>query len=228
MNTSVKLNFILHFLTWGSCSCSEQNIKLPDDSVYIPLRIGQYSEFEVKRTSYSLSALPEVQQFSTRQIISDSFRDINNQLVHKMDYLARNDQMEWKLDSTSTIWRTMDKTISKENGQIIVNMIYPITDQLLWNGNMFNVGGKVMFKVTDKGKAFKNGLTIFPNTVTIVRQDDSTLLSRNRYIEIYAPEIGLIRKEKIFLQYCNTPDCVGKGIINSGWTEFSMIKNYGK
>ena len=85
-----------------------------------------------------------------------------------------------------------------------------------------------IFRVKDLGMPFKDGKNTFLKTVTIIRQDDSTLLSKNKYMEIYAANVGLIRTEKIFVQYCSTPDCIGKGIIESGWKEISVINKYGK
>lgn len=218
---------IFLFLTIISCS-KDQLTELDSDAAYFPLDIGQFSDFDVERIHYTILSLPEIQHFSTRQMISDTFRDINNNLVYKMDYLVQNNKSEWKLDSSAIEWRILDKAMSQENGRTIINQAYPLSDGLLWNGNLYNTDTREMFQAVHVGKPYQNGLTLFPKTVTIIRQDDSTLLSRTKYIEIYAQNIGLIRKEKISLKYCNTPDCLGKGIINSGWAELSVIKNYGK
>ena len=107
-------------------------------------------------------------------------------------------------------------------------LIFPLANETAWNGNSYNAMPEKMFRVKNLGRPFQAGNFIFPETVMIIRQDDSTLLSKNKYTEIYAKNVGLIRTEKIFVQYCNTPDCVGKGIINSGRKEISVIKKFGK
>lgn len=220
---------IVIFLLLVFISCSKD--KLPTDEAnpdFSPLSVGQFAEYHVERTKYSITSSPEIKHFITRQIISDSFKDVNNQLIYKTDYFALNNNVDWKLDSNSTNWQTTGKMVGQENGQAIVKLIYPLSDGLSWNGNMFNAMDNQKYVVTELGKPYQTELFYFPNTVTIIRQDDSTLLSKNSYTEIYALNVGLIRREKVSLQYCNTPDCLGKGIINSGWKEISTIKNYGK
>jgi len=227
----VKSSFriLLCFLLLTIISCSKDKLLESDpDAAYFPLSNGQFSDFDVKRTNYPILSLPEKQHFTTRQTISDSFRDLNDNLVFKMNYFVQNNKSEWKSDSSATVWHLPDKAMSQENGRTIVNQIYPLSNGLLWNGNLYNTDSEEMFRATDIGKPFQTETRLFPKTVTIIRHDDSTLLSRMKYIEIYALNVGLIRKEKIFLKYCNTPDCLGKGIINSGWAELSVIKNYGK
>jgi len=227
----VKSSFriLLCFLLLTIISCSKDKLLESDpDAAYFPLSNGQFSDFDVKRTNYPILSLPEKQHFTTRQTISDSFRDLNDNLVFKKNYFVQNNKSEWKSDSSATVWHLPDKAMSQENGRTIVNQIYPLSNGLLWNGNLYNTDSEEMFRATDIGKPFQTETRLFPKTVTIIRHDDSTLLSRMKYIEIYALNVGLIRKEKIFLKYCNTPDCLGKGIINSGWAELSVIKNYGK
>lgn len=206
-------------------SCSKDNLPLSFDTSYFPLGIGQSTQFDVERTDYSLSSPLKITNITTLQIISGSFKDINDQLIFNTTHFVQINNSEWNLDSTNTAWRTLDKAMSQENGQTLINMIFPVANGVIWNGNLFNANGEEMFRMINIGKPYQTETTLFTNTITIIRQDDSTLLSRNKYIEIYAKDVGLIRKEKIFLKYCNTPDCVGKGIINSGWTEFSSIKN---
>ena len=225
MNHRIKLYITFSFLLLIIISCSKDNLSLNFDTSYFPLGIGQSTQFDIERTDYSLSSSPKITSLTTLQIISASFKDINDQLVFETTHFVQTNNSEWSLDYTNTAWRTLDKAMSQENGQTVINMAFPVANDVSWNGNLFNANGKEMFRMINVGKPYQTETTLFPNTVTIIRQDDSTLLSRNRYIEIYAKDVGLIRKEKIFLQYCNTPDCVGKGIINSGWTEFSSIKN---
>ena len=221
-----RISFLLLFI--ATFSCSKEKIASQSDGDYLPLIPGNFSEFDVEKTKFTLSALPEIQQFTIRQVIADSFRDVSNQLVYKSEYYSLDNKSAWKMDSIVPVWRTFDKTMCQENGQVIVKMIFPLANEMVWNGNWYNAMSEKMFRVKDLGKPFNAGNIVFPKTVTIIRQDDSTLLSKNKYIEIYAMNVGLIFTEKIFVQYCNTPDCIGKGIINSGWKEISVIKKYGR
>jgi hypothetical protein len=224
INFLQKVQIILLILSVFSCSPYRENI--PPDTSYFPLAVGNESVFEAERTSYSLREIPTTKIFTLRQTITNSFPDINGNLVYKTEFAGNTGQNPWKQDSVSILWRSVDKAYIQENGQTIVKMIFPLAEGTAWNGNEYNALPETIFRCTAKGKPFTIGSVVYPNTVTITRQDDSTLLSRNKYKEIYAAEIGLIRTEKVFVKYCNTPDCIGKGIINSGYKEISVLKTY--
>ena len=227
MGERKKSVIILSFLITVTFSCSKDRFPNQQSAFeYFPLVLGKAKEYDVERTTYSLSSLPEKQRFITRQLVIDTFKMPDNQVAYKIEHFAQNNRAEWKLDSVSAAWQTSDKTTTRENGQTVINMIYPLSNGLEWNGNSFNNNGASFWRVTNLGKSFQTKFSIFQNTVTIIRQDDSTFLSRNTYIEVYALNVGLIRREKSFLKYCGDPDCLGKGIINYGWKELSSIRNY--
>ncbi|TDE16299.1 hypothetical protein [Dyadobacter psychrotolerans] len=220
---------LLFFSCLGLISCIDKSKVTPtDDTAYFPLKAGFSSEFDLQRTIYSRSDLPEIRNYTIRQLIADSFKDLQNHWVYKIEYAAGTGQENWKTDSIIPIWRTTDNLLVQENGQTVLRQVYPISEGASWNGNCYNSLGEVKFRFTRVGLPFQSGSQLFPKTITVIRQDDSTLLSRNRYIEIYAEHVGLIRTEKSVLQYCSTPDCRGKGMISSGWKEISVIKNFGK
>lgn len=208
--------------------CSRESQSPQPENIYIPIELGLFSEFDVARTNYSITSLPETKHLKTKEIISDSSRNVRNQVVYKIDYLSHGNSGEWTLDSSSGLWQTLDKIMIQENGQSIVRMLFPLSEKLTWDVNQYNIKDMQRARVERLGLPYLINNHQFPNTVTIIRQDDSTLLSKNKYIEVYAQNVGLIRRERVHLQYCNTPDCWGKGIIQSGWTEVSTIKNYGK
>jgi hypothetical protein len=228
MRGMIKVLRTLPILLLLAMSCSHDrpsaSMSVPD---YAPLSPGRFNDFDVTRTTYSEIYSPEIRQYVSRQAVTDSVRDSNNRLIFKLGYFVLNDGV-WKLDSVTAVWRTHDSVIRQENGKPVLIMLFPLSDGSRWNGNYYNNVSELLFYCVHAGRPLQAGLLNFPETVTIIRQDDSTLLSRKKYIEIYARNVGLIKTEKIFLDYCSTPDCRGKGIIQSGWTELSTIKNFGE
>jgi len=220
---------LLYALLFGFASCTSNDRLTPFPGTdYFPLQIGHSSEFDLQRTVYSASELPEIKNYIIRHLIADSFKDLQDHWTYKIEYAVQNGQKSWKTDSFTTVRKTAAELLVQENGQTILTQIYPVSEGTSWNGNCYNSMGEVKFRYTRTGKSYQTKSGIFPKTITIVRQDDSTLLSRSKYIEVYAQNIGLVSVEKIFLQYCSTPDCRGKGIISSGWTERAVIKNFVK
>jgi hypothetical protein len=219
----------LLFLVLLSLSCTKDKLTTPASfTSFIPLSIGMYADYEIERTLFSITSPPRRLHYTMRQVITDTIRNISNQLIYRIDYYSLNAKLNWESDSSSVIWQAEDKVIGMENGVIILKILYPLSNGSDWNGNWFNHTAGNTFQAVDLGKTYSSKSGYFPYTVKIIRQDDSTLLSGNKYIEIFALNVGLIRSEKYNLNYCNTPDCLGKGLINSGWTEIRTIKNYGK
>lgn len=216
-------------LTLILVSCSDPSEQTSDHGFeYFPLQTGQFVELDVTRTNYQRFQPEETIRYLARETTGDSFMETDSQRVFNIKYSSKRPSLNWKEDSAGVQWHTKDKVLVQEGGNTIVKMSLPVSNGLRWNGNLLNNNKERIFEAAKVGEPHSDTYLSFPNTVTIIRQDDSTLLSRNRYIEIYARNVGLIRRERIYLQYCYTADCLGKGVINSGWREISIIQNHGK
>lgn len=210
-----------------SCSDPDQPISRSGRD-YLPLESGQYSEFNVEKTRFTADGQVSTKHYYIRQLTGKSFAQANGQLAFSLSYDHQNPDHSWPTDSASVTWQTLSQVFAQESGQPVIKITSPVYDGMSWDANAYNKAVIRLCNVKDFGKPYRNGALYFPNTVTIVRQDDSTLLSKNKYIEIYAQNVGLIRRERITLQYCYTPDCVGKGIISSGSKEVIVIQKFGK
>lgn len=224
MNGTVK--FSVGILTLILFACSREQVKVIPDTSYFPLESGSVSEFEVERTSYSATHPPEISTYLLRQTLGDRFTQADGQSIYPLNYSRFSSSGEWKLDSTTIQWKTTDDAFRQEGGLPMVVMHFPLNSGTDWNVNIFTTRQPIYAHATRTDKPVRVGDIVYPHTVQITRENDSTLLSRNKYIEIYAEGIGLVRKEKVFLKYCNTTDCLGKGIIASGWKEISILKSH--
>ena len=221
------VRFIL--LTIVACACRPNTELIQFEPLsYYPIATGKFTEYEVTKTTYALSQNPQTKKALVRESIGDSFADAAGQVVFRLNYATNSGVNHWKLDSVNTVWQTVDKVFGVESGQIIVKLSLPINERNVWNGNAYNFSGERRYHVKNVDMPFKAGPILFPKTVTVVRQNDSTLISQRKHIEIYAEGVGLIQKEISYLNFCYSTDCKTKGIINSGWSEISVIKNYGK
>ncbi len=227
MQATLKLlRFFLAALILISCS-HKQEISI-DDHTYYPTDSGSVADFDVTKTVYTVAQKPQTTTYKLRQTITGSYKNIDGTPVYKLLYTSTEKNNAWHQDSSTILWRTIDKVIMHETGMPVVKLLFPLFNGATWNANLYNAQSETMVSVHAKGKPYVIGNTTYPNTITIIRQDDSTSLSRNRHIEIYAAEIGLVLKEKVFLRYCQNPDCLGKGQIISGYHEKLVLKTYSK
>lgn len=154
--------------------------------------------------------------------------DASGTTVYQIERSRKSRTDNWVTDSTITTWKTTDKAIRVENGQAIVKLRFPVENQLHWNGNEFNSLGEQNFELRNVDKSFYTDLTNFENTVTVLQQNDSTLVSLKRQQEVFADQIGLIHREQTSVYYCTTTDCVGKGQILYGIKQVMTLTHFGK
>jgi hypothetical protein len=223
-NAAGSFLFLIFILVLTSCKDKDASLLISDHD-YFSVRSGDISEFMISKTTYSPSGAQKVSQFLMQSSIGDTFTFANEQHVNRIEYSSKSvEDADWRTDSVGAIWKTTDRAFSQEQGQTIVKMYFPLSENLTWNGNSYNDQAEKKFRCVDKGMPKQIGSKYFPNTVTIIRQQDSTLLSKNMYVEIYAAGIGLIATEKIFVRYCYTPECTG--IIVSGYKELALLKEH--
>ena len=86
-----------------------------------------------------------------------------------------------------------------------------------------------MYEARNVGQPFRVLTKLFNDTATVVAQDDSTLVSQEKRLAVYAREVGLVYKERTSLQFCTaTQACVGKNQIDYGTRQIYRIQTYGK
>ncbi|GAB3032788.1 hypothetical protein [Spirosoma pulveris] len=198
----------------------------PDDSVYFPLQTGDYWIYQVTQETYSLTSPATTRVFQIQQKIGSSFSR-NGQLVYQVEESARNsDQSNWQVNAIRTVYKTLSEVVSQENNVPTVSLTFPISAATSWNVNTYNARPDTLLRYQNSGQSITLNKRSFDNVISVVGSNDSTLIGLNKYIRIYAPNVGLVYRENTALAYCQaTPDCIGKGIITSGsrqkWTLLS-------
>lgn len=225
-------NLLIYPALWvalllGILGCERGTSPYPTSGYeYFPLITGQSAEYEVTETTYALAQAPITRTYQFRETTGVPYTDASGQSVYPVVRAVKNPQGEWVSDSVFIAWRTANQALRVENGITLVKMQFPSVEGTRWNGNVFNTMNEQSYQITSVNKALKTKFGTYDKTFTVVQQNDSTLLSLRRSQEIYAENIGLIQRERTFVQYCGTPDCRGKGLIDYGFTRRTTLTNY--
>ncbi|KAA9349463.1 hypothetical protein [Larkinella humicola] len=202
---------------------------------YQPLEKGNYWIYEVTEQQFALNGSSTTQTYQLRELITHSYVDTavvdpTASATFRVERHRRtNDSQPWQPDSVSSIRIADNQLIKTENNRSYVKLVFPLIDQFQWNGNVFNTAGEDLYQLKNTAKPFNVLSKPFPETATIVQQNDSTLVSQDKRLEIYARGVGLIYKEKVQLQFCSsTPSCVGKAQIDYGMRQYIRLRSYGK
>ncbi|GAB3318877.1 hypothetical protein GCM10027299_10950 [Larkinella ripae] len=197
---------------------------------YQPLEPGHYWIYDVSEQRFSLNGAPTTQTYQLREIITHAYTAITEETLYRVERHRRaSDSQPWQPDSVGSLQIREDQLIKTENNRSYVKLVFPVIDQFQWNGNAFNANGEDLYQVKNAGKPYAVLNQPFTETATVVQQNDSTLVSQDKRLEVYARQVGLIYKETVQLQFCSsTPACIGKAQIDYGFRRYLRLRSYGK
>lgn len=196
---------------------------------YFPLETGRYVVYDVQEQQYGLNAASIQRTYQLKEVVGKTYSDVTGQTAYRlMRYRRSAESQPWQADS---VWSTRivnNKAIRTENGQDLVKLLFPINTALTWNGNGRNTAGSDDYVTRNVGQSYYVLGKKFDETVTVVAQDDSTLIAQEKRIEVYARQVGMIYKEQTQLQFCTaTPACTGHSQIDYGIRQVYRIRTYG-
>jgi hypothetical protein len=191
--------------------------------------VNQSVIYDVQETQYALTTAPIIKNYQLKETFASLSTNTDGKQTLSIErYRRENDTQKWVIDSVFLAKKEIDKALKTENNVTYVKLIFPVSEGLKWNGNTYNALGDDTYELKKLNQPFQTNGQSFNKTLTVVQQNDSTLVDLKRRTEVYAEGIGLIYKEKINVSYCNTGDCFGKGKIDFGTKYILKIKNYEK
>lgn len=202
----------------------------PSDYTYFPLKAGQYSIYTVQEDQYPRRGAPIQRNYQIKEVVSDPYTNVTGQIAYRLTrYRRSTDNQPWQPDSVWSARIVMNEAIRTENGQDFISLLFPISNGSSWNGNRYNTLGQAKYELRNAGQPFRVLDTLFDETVTVMAQDDSTLVSQEKRMAVYARLVGLIYQERTYYQFCtSSPGCIGKNQIDYGIRQVYRIQAFGK
>jgi hypothetical protein len=229
----VKTNIVFAFFVLGLFTgCQEERdcgcVSPPHSGrdFFYPIK-NQAVIYEVEETQYSLTTVPIIKKYQLKEIFTSLTVESDGKETLRIErYKRENDTQKWAIDSIFSAKKEIDKALKTENNVTFVKLIFPVSEGLKWNGNLYNSLGNDIYELRKLNQPFQINGQNFPITMTVIQQNDSTLVDLKRRTEVYAEAIGMIYQEKTNVSYCNTGDCLGKGKIDFGTKYILKIKSY--
>ena len=235
---SHRLGFLLLCLLY-SCTTAEK--KQAVSANYFPLRVGKvwiYSVEEVTtlRTNCTDNGVTS-STYEWQVKVTDSVLNADMGFTYSIQNSKRlKPTDEWTSFSTWTAQVSSNKIIVNESNTNYVKLLIPVTNELLWNGNLYNNRQELNglnvddYKATKVGEPYTNpsGLR-FDNTVQVIQNEEqSNILYRDSRLEVYASQIGLVYKESYLLNYFANSQlpCYGQKKTQQGIIYKQSLKEY--
>jgi hypothetical protein len=209
------------------CTTSDN---MPSDTAYFPLKVGSNWIYDVEETIISRATCTDdgvtISKYELRVIVADSFPNTENgftYLIHRSKRVKSTD--EWAELDTWTSKIAGNKIVNNESNVNFVKLIFPISDNVKWNGNQFNnkleLNGlnEDEYKAILVGQPYTNSALTFSKTISVVQNDQQkNLLYRDSRLEVFAFGVGLIYKESYLLNYFDNAQlpCYGTNKTQKG------------
>ncbi|WP_018623126.1 hypothetical protein [Spirosoma luteum] len=209
--------------------CQVPGIDSEADDGYFPLKTGHYIIYAVEEQQFSLTAPPVSRTYQLKERIGDSYTDVTGQTAYRLSRYRRTTvNQPWQADSIWAVRLVNNEAIRTENGRDFVRLTGPVADQLNWDSNRYNQLGRDDYTIRNAGQPYRVQDKVFDETVTVLNQLDSTLISVKKRIDVYARQVGLIYTERVAIQFCTaTPACSGRNQIDYGTKQVYRIQTYG-
>lgn len=209
--------FLLH------CSKKAEN-KVFTGHDYFPLAINQYRIYEVDSIFYDDFYIPtKIDTFSylVKEYIESTDTDAEGNTVYRIvRSILPKDSTSWQLTDVWSSYRTPSMGVKNEENIPRIKLIFPPRERKQWDINAFNDKTEQMARYEKVNTPTTINSYAFDSTLTIILQNDSTLIDKKTELEKYAIHIGLIYREHIEVK-TNI-----NGSILSGFKTYMRIKKW--
>ncbi len=209
----VRYGIVMAFLGLLGISCDSDRVE--KNVNYFPFRVGQTWLYDVEETNITRAACTDngttTSIYELLVTVVDSVPNTSQGFTYRLKRSKRSKTTDPWIDfETGTAQLIGNKIVVSEGNISYVKLLTPITNDLVWNGNLYNnrqeLNGKNEddYKSTLVNKPYvveSSGLS-FGNSVSVVQNDEqSNIIYRDSRLEVYADQVGLVYKESYLLNY---------------------------
>ena len=222
------VGFLLIFLLCISC---DSDTLEPDASrlgyTFFPLEKGLFKVYDAEEIQYSVLGF-DTTRYQLKEVVADSFLNQTATYTYVIHRFSRpGENVPWGLDSVWTARQTPLQAITIENNVSFVKLIFPVKEEVVWDGNALNANETDNYVIKDAfGTKTYNDAEV--RTVSVLQGDEEDLLIKDFREEIFAEHIGLVEKTFIKLAFCNDSDCFGQKVIERGRSLQLTLIDHGK
>ena len=210
--TLIRQGFAMTFFGLIAICCDSD--KMAKSVNYFPLRVGQTWRYDIEETSITRAACTDNGETTVNyQLLVEVVDSIpaDQGFTYRFKRSKRTSTTDPWLDFETWTARLIgNRILVSESNTSYVKLLAPITNDLVWNGNLYNNRQELNGKNEDDYKSTlvnqpyvveSSGLS-FGNSVSVIQNDEqSNIIYRDSRLEVYADQVGLVYKESYLLNY---------------------------
>jgi hypothetical protein len=185
-----------------SCKKKTDIVNLHFD--YFGVHEGRYIIYDAKEIAHLSNGTSDTIRYQLKTIIGDTVLDNSGRIGHKYYRYKRNNSAEnWNLSDVWFIILTDNRGELIEENERIIKLVFAPTDSKTWNGNAFNTTPEMEYSYEDIHTSMNiNGIQV-DSTLKVVQEDVFNLIQWRKKSEIYAKNIGMVKKHYQHLNITN-------------------------
>jgi hypothetical protein len=237
MQYSRIIGFSLIFLASLSGSCRKDKPLHTDFGYgYFPAQQGLFVIYDVDSTVFDAFRKDTVYyKYQLKEYRESVFNDNEGRPSLRVERYVRNfsashpyDSIPWRLKNVWYETVTPSHAERMEENQRFVRMIFPVKNLAIWNGNAQNTLGDWEYQYQGINQPADLGARHFDSTATIIEKDETNLLNRRLYKEVYAKNAGLIYRQvlDVYDTKIDTSPVVNR--IKGGVYYTAIVHSWGK
>lgn len=214
---------ILSVVFLSSCKKEETQIDLHYN--YFGLEQGAYVIYDAREISHLSNNTSDTVNYQLKTVIGDTVHDNAGRVGYKyMRYKRGVPSDDWGLSDVWFIILTDNRGELVEENERIVKLVFAPTSSKTWNGNAFNTNEATEYSYEDIHIPMNlNGIQL-DSTLKVVQEDVFNLIQWRKKHEVYAKNIGMVKKHYQHLDISNF-DITN---ISTGKELFLEMVGYGK
>jgi len=214
----LKRNHLIYLLlicsvSFLQCERVKENIP-PHTELIFPLESGKYRISVVYDTTFTTAGInaPSTDAYYKRESNGKKEEDLLGRAITLLQVEKSDFSLGQNYDFIPTrVWSQYKPTEPEgsyfveriEENQRFLILKFPVFTNISWNGNQFNTLGTEEFYYSNIDTTVSVQGKTYENCVVVIQENVDGLIRKSLKYEIYAPEVGLIKK------YINT-------IVNDG------------
>jgi len=190
--------FAIAVVLLSECKTSTIDPKdIPDGKEYYPLHIGNYAIYAISVHTKVAGGFDTL-NYQLKELVSDTFKS-GGETFYRLERFTRLQVTSPWPENPDSVWTvriSQNRLIKTENNVPYIKLIFPVKEAGKWDGNALNTLSEDEYTYTAIAKPYTVNTKTYPNTVSVSKQEEISLIKRNTGIEVYAKDIGLVLKKQ--------------------------------
>ena len=169
---------------------------------YFPIEIGHWIEYEVDSIVYNdFTGTIDSSHYYIKEVFESEFIDNENRPTIRIErYFKSHDTLDYVLKDVWFANRTSTTAEKVEENKRIIKLAFPVRNNNLWDANAFNFEEELIMEYDNIHEAYSINSFSFDSCVTAQHYETTTLISEAYQYEIFAKNIGMIKKKYLNIE----------------------------